>query len=305
MPSRTPFAFIRCGLALLLAAISACTSPNDDPAGDKKEASILHPDTPEATLPALPEDIPATVADGEILAPIEPGILPDSLPELLPGEDGLADWEEENPAESVLRDEPGGWTRSGTLAIRRAREKDLPLVFWLSNTAASPLDTLLGTEVLFTPEMAKRLHHTAIGLHVDYANETVRRSAYYKSIQRRYRPKGYPTLLILLPDGTEILRRSGYIKGTAKGWFQRFDDDLERAQAAWEKRKNDLKSAGFQTWTDRQGRKFFAKAIRRDTQDATLIDPYKRVFVVPLERFSHESLVDILDGLAPPKVIKE
>jgi hypothetical protein len=267
----------------------------DTKANAERDALLAQAGVSLADLP-LAEPMPGEPMDGGMLPP-DDGLLPASLPEFIPGVDDLMpDWDAE-PAGADALATPGGWMRSGTDAIRLARQKQLPLVVWLANTKAGPLDDLIGAQVLFTPEVTAALKRSAVPLRIDYGNDSTRKNAYYNAFRTRYKVKGYPCLLILLPDGTEVFRRMGYTRGTAEARVQTLQSDLAKAAEAWKKRKIDLEKSGFRNWSDRTGGVFFAKALRRDDQQAVLIDPFRRVFRVPLARFSHESLVDLLDGL--------
>lgn len=233
---------------------------------------------------------------------IEGGILPTELPEL--GED----MEEILPTELTddeSRDAPGGWHRSGERAIERARSRNIPLVIWFANPTTGPLDDRLGAKVLFDPAVARTLSRQAAGLKIDFGNETTRRSSYYQSFRKKYKITGYPTLVFLQPDGTEVARQVGYAPGTETARIQNFDSTVARAATAWENRKKDLAKSGFRTWKDRSGRSFFAKPLRREAKEIVLIDAYRRIYRVPLERLSHESLVDALDLPATPSTRKE
>lgn len=242
------------------------------------------------TLAELPDDLAAPMP-GDTALP-EGGLLPMELPEL--GEDLeeiLPEMATGSPADAA----PGGWHRSGETAIRLARGRGLPLVIWFANPVAGPLDEQLGAKVLYTPETARVLARQAIGLRIDYGNETTRRSGYYQAFRKKYKVTGYPTLLFLQPDGSEVTRQTGFSPGTEEARVQNFAHAVDQAARAWQNRKNDLGKSGFRTWHDQSGRAFFAKPLRREADGIVLIDPYRRVFRVPLERLAHESLVDALE----------
>lgn len=242
------------------------------------------------SLAELPGDLAEPMpGEGEF---IEGGALPTELPEL--GED----LEENLPVEMAgggSQDAPGGWHRSSERAIAVARGRGIPLVIWFANPSTGPLDERLGAKVLFDPAVARVLSRQAAGLKIDFGNETTRRSGYYQNFRKKYKVTGYPTLVFLQPDGIEVARQIGFAPGTEAARIQNFGLAVERADKAWQNRKKDLEKSGFRTWKDRSGRTFFAKPLRREEQEIILIDPYRRIYRVPLERLAHESLVDALD----------
>lgn len=289
-------------LPSLIVLPMACRNPGEKPAADPgaasnfkgsedagagTEAALARAGVSLADLPDLESALPTDAL------PPEDGLLPTSLPEYVEGmEDRLTDAQGEESPEA-----PGGWHRSGRSALRAARAQDRPLVIWFCNTQAGPLDNQLGSQVLQRPETQKVLSEKAVGLKIDFANDTTRKSSYYQSFRKRYKITGYPTLVFVQPDGAEASRQFGYSPSTAEARVQNFERAAVKAGEAWKNRKIELGKIGFCHWTDRDGRKFFAKALRRDARMAVLIDPYRQVFRVPLERFSHESLVDLLDGI--------
>lgn len=224
---------------------------------------------------------------------IEEGLLPMELPEL--GED-LEEILPETVAGGGPDAAPGGWHRSGETAIRIARGRGIPLVIWFANPVAGPLDDRLGAQVLFTPAVSRVLARQAVGLRIDFGNETTRQSDYYQAFRKKYRITGYPTLVFLQPDGTEVTRQIGFSPGTEEARAQNFAYAVDQTAKAWQNRKNDLGKTGFQTWKDRSGRAVFAKLLRREENEIILIDPYRRVFRVPLERLAHESFVDAMEA---------
>lgn len=262
-------------LLLLLAAGCRTTPPADpDAAGEGEEAEA--------------DDL--SDADLALLAGAE-GQLPDALPEFVEGGEELDAWDTGPDAPA------GGWLRSGEVAKSRARLAGLPLVVWMSHGKSGP-DQMLAAEVMGTG-MRQRLDRSAIGLRIDYSNDEVRRSKYYRTIRDRYEPRGFPTVLVILPDGTEVARRTGYEQNTAEEWLRVIDADIAVATKRWQKRLDQLRGQGFRTWRNRTGREFFGRALGVDDEVADFIDPYGGRWRVPLAELENESLTDLLDKFPP------
>ena len=259
------------------------------------------PDPSGAPGGDVAEELPGAPASAEELAAMAQldKLLPSELPTL--GEEGIADelpgWENAPGPEAVG---PGGWMRSGADAIARAQAAERPIVFWISDQRSSA-DLLLANEVGSSPPLAETLRAKAVGLRVDFADEAVRRSPYYTALRDRFKPRGAPTVLVLQPDGTESARYTGYRKGTAEGWVQRLGRDLDQAAEAWQARKRELGKSGFRTWTDRTGRTFFGKAVRREGDEVLLVDVFRHRYRVRLDRFANENIADLLDALPEPR----
>jgi len=248
------------------------------------------------------EDLPGAPASAEEMAAMAQldKLLPDELPTL--GEEGIADelpgWDNA-PAPGPEAVGTGGWMRSGADAIARAQAAEKPIVFWISDQR-SGTDMLLANEVGSSPPLAETLRAKAVGLRVDFADEAVRRSPYYTALRDRFKPRGAPTVLVLQPDGTESARYTGYRKGTAEGWVQRLGRDLDHAAEAWQTRKRELGKSGFRIWTDRTGRTFFGKALRREGDEVLMVDVFRHRYRVRLDRFTNENVADLLDALPDP-----
>lgn len=285
---RFPAIAVLVAAATLVAGLPSCRSGSG--ARGKPDASATSGGGTGGELP----DAPASAEELAAMAQLDK-LLPDELPTF--GEEGIADelpgWDNA-PGPEVVG--PGGWMRSGADAIARAQAAEKPLVFWISDRR-SGADMMLANEVGSSLPLAETLRAKAVGLRVDFADEAVRRSPYYTALRDRFKPRGAPTVLVLQPDGTESARYTGYRKGTAEGWVQRLGRDLDQAAEAWQARKRELGKSGFRTWTDRSGRTFFGKAVRREGDEVLLVDVFRHRYRVRLDRFTNENIVDLLDAL--------
>ncbi len=260
---------------LALAALGACrTTPDGGGGSDNGEEAV-------------------ELADAE-WSPAGEGGLPEFWPEddLSSGPDWLPEWGE---GPSAAATGIGAWMESGTEAINLARQLELPMLIWMSHPQAGAADGQLRREVLESEEFTPWLGERVIGLRIDWSREQTTMSPYYRAFRERYRTTGYPTVHLVLPDGTATARYTGYSSGQAGPWRTRLERDLERAEEAWERRKADLASQGYRDWHAREGGTFFARAIGREGSDAILIDAFRRRHRIPLNRFDAEGLSALLD----------
>lgn len=183
-----------------------------------------------------------------------------------------------------------GWQRSGSEAVTEARRSGRPLLILASHhqtPTAARLEQMLNT----APE-ARRIGDDFVALYVDYADRDTRESRYYRALQDRYRVRGYPVLIAALPDGTEVLRQSGYAgdpRAEAE-WRRRTLQFIaaaagQAAKAAAARRKR-LETQGYRLWTAADGRPVFAKLESLDANQATFTGEWGETFRTFTSRLS-------------------
>ncbi len=291
------------GLSLLMLAAlmlaSGCRTTNENALPDEVV------DDGEVAAPSDPLDMTSTDDLGDLvegmgaLQDVEMGIDPidsdSSLPDQLPAlgleddPDALADGFDrlKEPRDQL---DNGIWWRSGADAIAKAQRTNRPLLMWMANSSAGALDRALDDEVFSTEEFRKLMDDRLVGLKIDFGDRDVMASAYYRNLRERYKPRGAPTLILVLPDGTEETRYIGYRKnkGTPKGWVQRLEADVDQAEKSYERWMSSLRASGYREWHDKKGNAFFARALRldREQKNVWLIDRYRQKYRVPLKRLN-------------------
>lgn len=174
------------------------------------------------------------------------------------------------------------WRRSGTEAALEARRAGRPLLIFFANhtsPTATLLETMLGTAVE-AGETARQF----VPLYIDYADKDTRDSKLYRGLGDRYRVRGYPVLLAALPDGTELMRQSGYAGETKSEpeWRKRTLQFLKAAAAQSDKavatRRKRLESEGYRTWSSREGNPVFAKLVSLDANQAVFTTEWGESF---------------------------
>lgn len=182
------------------------------------------------------------------------------------------------------------WRRSGSDAAAEARRAGTPLLIFLSNHStptAAMLETMLNT----APEAATIGRHF-IPLYIDFADKDTRDSLYYRALLDRYKPRGYPVLLVALPDGTEVARQNGYAGETRaepewrKRTLQFIDAAVAQADKAAAARRKRLEQQGYRTWTNNQGKPVFAKLENLDANQATFASEWGETFRTFTNRLS-------------------
>lgn len=257
----------------------------------------------EAERPSNPLDPTSTDDLGDFvegmgaLQDVESGIVPidgdSSLPDQLPAlglednPDAMADGFDriKEPRDQL---DNGIWWRSGADAIAKAQATNRPLLMWMANSSAGAIDRVIEEEVFSTEEFRKLMDDRLVGLKIDFGDRDVMASDYYRNLRERYKPRGAPTIILVLPDGTEETRYVGYRrnKGTPKGWVQRLAADVDQAEKSYQRWMDSLRASGYREWHDKKGNAFFARALRLDRarENVWLMDRYRQKYRVPLNR---------------------
>ncbi len=100
------------------------------------------------------------------------------------------------------------WNQSASEAISQSKRTGLPLLILFTHQMSQPgveLETMLNV----APELSNADAPPWVLLRIDFANQDTARSDYYRSLKARYKPNGFPVLLMTLPDGTEVARQTG------------------------------------------------------------------------------------------------
>lgn len=247
--------------------------------------------------PASTDDLGDLVEGMGAMQDVEMGIVPidgdSSLPDQLPAlgleddPDALASGFDRV---KEMRDQldNGIWWRSGADAIAKAQATNRPLLMWMANSKSGALDRAIDEGVFSSKEFRKLMDDRLVGLKIDFGDRDVMASAYYQNLRERYKPRGAPTMILVLPDGTEQSRYVGYNKGkgTPKGWVQRLEADVDRAEKSFEQWMDTLRANGYREWHDKKGNSFFARALRLDSEQENvwLLDRYRQKYRVPLKR---------------------
>jgi len=159
------------------------------------------------------------------------------------------------------------WRFSGMDAISEARRTGTPLLIMFVHTGAdgpgSP-GVLMDTAVSAAPDLTGTTSRF-IPLRVDFGDKRVSGSDYYKGLQNRYKPRGFPVLIVALPDGTELTRQTGCTADWPKGVNRWLDDAASRAQSGMEVHRKKLAPQHYRLWKNSDGHEIFA---RLESQDA-------------------------------------
>ena len=122
----------------------------------------------------------------------------------------------------VRAEAPKGWTDNYAQAVEtaRAEKKDLLLDFTGSDWCG--FCKLLDKEVFSTPQFAAWAKKNVILVQVDFPHQTPLTDEVKKQnsgLAAKYPVNGYPTIVIIKPNGKEIAKEVGYNPGSGSAAF--------------------------------------------------------------------------------------
>ncbi|QIF05544.1 thioredoxin family protein [Roseimicrobium sp. ORNL1] len=192
-----------------------------------------------------------------------------------------------------------GWHSSLTTATQDARRTGKPILILFTHQGSSAAQALENTLVL-TPDFRTLVTEQFIPLRINYGDADTRQSPYYRDFKSKLEAKGYPTVVITLPDGTEIERIAGYNEKSAgegsaytKAYLKRLEIAVADSKKAVDARRQKMESQRYRMWTSKDGSKVFARLDTLDANMATFTTEWGEPFKTFLTRLSEEDQAQI------------
>ena len=204
-------------------------------------------------------------------------------------------WAPEDPDEEIagglesLWKQPDNvaWHTNYKQAIQLGRESGKPIMIWFTNSARSPTCKILSRELFSGADFSNWAAEKIIRLRLDEAggasstsegsrerdHDWTEKKNYHERLKKKYKALGSPTVLILSPSGSSVAKYRGYKKGDRDYYWGRMKSAVSQAEADYGVWREKLESRGYRLWSNRQGRKIFAKLNRFKKGKVTLIDP--------------------------------
>ena len=198
----------------------------------------------------------------------------------------------EDPNADIAFDKPflqpqkrgGSWQNSYTVARREAMRTNKPIVMWFTNegSSPSPICKTLNREVFGKRDFANWAKENVVRLKIDLSGGATagtigdlatRKRKYVAKLKKKYSVLGYPTVLVLQPDGTVYERYRGYKKGHGKSYLRNMKDAVLTVNHNQKYRIQKLAEKGYRTWAGKNDQEIFARLARYAEGDLTLIEP--------------------------------
>ncbi len=225
-------------------------------------------------------------------APEEAGFLPTRVGEgvvaggmVLPSDNKIVwsndvDPNADIPFDKAFLDKPkkkSSWLASYYEARRESMRTGKPILMWFTRTGSpgSPMCKTLSRELLFTHEFGTWAKENVIRLKIDVSGgsdnkvrrqgEEVVRRKHAEKLKKQYHVLGFPTLVMLQPDGGVYSSERGYRRGEGKeiwGKLKNASLTIDHNRGVYERR---LAKKGYRQWTGLKTKQsIFAKLTRYD-----------------------------------------
>lgn len=199
-------------------------------------------------------------------------------------------WAPEDPSEAFQGDLEKRWTRpeskswieSHREATRYSRESGKPLLIWFTNSSKAVMGGRLSSQLFsksdFESWAAKnivrlRIDEGAISRRGDLGDQASRQMKVISKLKKRYNVNGYPTVVIVSPRGNVFASYRGYRSGQPDYYWGRLKQAVSKAKDEYGTWREKMEKRGYRMWTNRKGRKIFAKIVRFRSGKVTLVDP--------------------------------
>lgn len=179
------------------------------------------------------------------------------------------------------------WIRSAMDATEQARRSGKPLLILVNNRNSPPGQSIENTLVL-QPEFKKLTEENYVPLYMDFSDKDTVDSDFYQAFKDRLKVRGYPTVLVTLPDGAEVMRLSGYKHEYEVGYMLKLRESVASSKKAIEARRKRLLPSGYRAWTDKQGVVVYAKLDKADANMLNLTTEWGTKFTTFTNRLSSE-----------------
>ncbi len=192
-----------------------------------------------------------------------------------------------------------GWHNSLTTAAQDARQTGKPILILFTHQGSSAAQALENTLIL-TPEFRSLVTEQYVPLRINYGDTDTRQSPFYRDFKTKLEARGFPTVVVTLPDGTEVERIAGYNQKTAgeeasykKAYLQRLEKAVEECKRATLARRQKLESQRYRMWTSKDGTQVFARLDSLDANMATFTTEWGEPFKTFLNRLSEEDQAQV------------
>jgi hypothetical protein len=262
------------------------------------EPAPAFPDLPELHMAAAVLPGAAVPADEAATDPALPDVPETDTPP------------ESRPAEARIAADFAQWHRSPRAArdIASRENRCMLLVFTGSpgargdaGHAGARVSRQLNAEVFATPSFNEFALDRLVLSYLDFTRSSnlelkgaeLDRENAMKHCKESLNVRGFPTVILFAPDGSEIARWTGYSTDpkTGKGRATEYFAEIERAVLAHEaqanatqRRRENLRAQGYREWSSAQGSRLFAKLVEFDARTAVFRDEEGRDRTVSLRQ---------------------
>jgi thioredoxin-related protein len=187
----------------------------------------------------------------------------------------------------LANNQRGPWEESEKIASQRSVREGKPMLIWFTNSQSSPMCKALSQELFsehdFGDWATENLVRLRIDDHVDITDPNmsigdaedlkIRIKDYNAKLKKQYKVMGYPSMVMVSPSGEVVGRYRGYKRGDAKFLWGQLKQAKVVSDTSYQGWRAGMEKKGYREWSDRRGRKIFAKLVSYSKGNLVLIEP--------------------------------
>jgi len=118
------------------------------------------------------------------------------------------------------------WETNPSRALSKAKGLDRPVLLLFTALDWSPNARKLGDEVFASQSFNDFAHENLVLTYLDYPRDKLKTPDSMRRAKEKFSVTGYPTLLLLNPDGSEMFRKTGYLAGKSRDYFKEIREEV-------------------------------------------------------------------------------
>lgn len=223
--------------------------------------------------------LPTKVEKGTIVAGME-----------LPSDDDIA-WPISDDANSKIgfdkpfekpKQKKSVWMRSYQEAQRESMRTGKPILMFFTSSKNSSSSSAINGELFAAHDFGNWAKENVVRLKVDIdggvsahdiRGDGVLRRRYAEKLKKQFHVLGYPTLVVIQPDGSVYTRERGYQRGQKSEVWGKLKNATLTIEHNYEIWKRGMELKGYREWKGTNGQVVFAKLARYYQGDLVLIEP--------------------------------
>lgn len=246
----------------------------------KKESEDIAVGITPESAGYLPEEVGDNVVVGDMKLPSDDDF--EWAPMDLKTEFKLGDKFKNRPTKKTF------WVTSYQEARRESMREGKPLLIWFTKTGSpgSPMCARLQREVFAKADFEKWAKEKLVRLKVDatggkrevdefgqLTGSVTARRKYAERLKKQFNVLGYPTLVVLQPDGAVYTRERGYSRGEKSELWGKLKNaalTIDHNRGVWERK---MAKKGYRKWMGMNDEVVFAKLTRYHNGNLWLTEP--------------------------------
>ena len=223
--------------------------------------------------------LPTKVEAGTVVAGME-----------LPSDDQIV-WSTDDPDEDLAFEEAfkkaakpkSPWLENYQDARRESMRTGKPILMYFTSSKNASSSAAIQSELFAAHDFGDWAKENVVRLRIDIdggslergelSDSTIKRRNYGESLKKQFHVLGYPTVVVLQPDGSVYTQERGYRRGKKGELWGKLKNAVLTIEHNHEIWKRKMAAKGYRDWTGKNGQVVFAKLARYYKGDIVLIEP--------------------------------